>query len=80
MDAPDLNPFPTGSFVDIWWTGDKMWYTARVTDTRIEMHKIKGAKRPVHEIYCVYELDNHEQWHALHNNKIRGKIGVLHPA
>ena len=71
MDAADYNPFPTGSRVEVWWTGDRQWYAARVTDTRIELHKVKGAKVPCHEVYCVYELDGHEQWHSLHNNKIR---------
>ena len=80
MNASDYNPFPTGSRVEIWWPGDKMWYIARVTDTRIEMHKVKGAIVPGHEVYCLYELDDHEQWHSLHNNKIRGKTGVWHSA
>eukprot|EP00966_Prymnesium_polylepis_P019015 438317-Prymnesium_polylepis.1 len=74
--ASDFNPFPTGANVEVWWTGDKMWYSARVTDTRIELHKIKGAMVPGHEVHCVYELDNHEQWHSLHNNKIREETGV----
>ena len=26
---------------------------------------------PSHEVYCHYEIDNWEQWHSLHNNKIR---------
>ena len=76
MDAPDFNPFPTGARVDVWWTGYKEWYTALVTDTRIELHKIKGALVPGHEIYCHYEVDDHEQWHSLHNNKIRETTGV----
>ena len=42
-----------------------------MTNTRIEHHKIKGAKVPCHEIYCVYELDEDELWHSQHNNKIR---------
>ena len=71
MDAPDYNPFPSGARIEVWWPGDKQWFAAQVTDTRIEEHKIKGAKVPCHEIYCVYELDQHEQWHSLHNNKIR---------
>ena len=81
MDAPGYNPFPTGSRIEIWWPGDKIWYTARVTGTRIELHKVRrrGAKVPCHEVYCVYELDNHEQWHSLHNNKIREKTGVIRP-
>ena len=78
MDAPDYNPFPTGSSILVWWPGDKMWYGAKVTDTRIELHKVKGAKVPCHEVYCVYELDYHEQWHSLHNNKIRKYTGVTH--
>jgi hypothetical protein len=77
MDAPDYNPFPTGSSVDVLWTGEKIWYAANVTDTRMALHKIKGAKVPCREVYCVYELDNHEQWHSLHNNKIRATTGVL---
>ena len=71
MDAPDYNPFPSGANIEVWWPGDKQWFAAQVTNTRIEHHKIKGVKVPCHEIYCVYELDRHEQWHSLHNNKIR---------
>jgi len=71
MDAPDCNPFPNGSRVEVWWPGDWQWYVARVVDTRIELHKIKGAQVPCHEVYCHYELDNHKQWHSLHNNKLR---------
>ena len=65
MYAPDYNPFPTGSRVDVWWTFHKEWYTALVTKTRIELHKIKGLMVPGHEIYCVYELDKHQQWHSM---------------
>ena len=43
MDAPGYNPFPTGSRVEVWWPGDRRWYVAQVTGTRIELHKIKGA-------------------------------------
>ena len=71
MDARGYNPFPIGSRVEVWWAGDRRWYVAQVTDTRIELHKIKGAKVPCHEVYCHYELDYHEQWHSLHNNKLR---------
>jgi hypothetical protein len=78
MDAPGFNPFPTGSHVEVWWAGDRQWYAAKVTDTRIELHKVKGAKVPCHEVHCVYELDGHEQWHSLHNNKMREKIGVAY--
>ena len=78
MDTPDCNPFPTGSFVEVWWPGDRQWYAAKVKDTRIELHKVKGAKVPCHEVYCVYELDDHEQWHSLHNNKIRKNTGVTY--
>eukprot|EP00966_Prymnesium_polylepis_P236078 5459800-Prymnesium_polylepis.1 len=83
MDAPEYNPFPTGSRIQVWWSGDRQWYAARVTDTRIELHKIKGAQVPCHEIHCTYELDNHVQWHSLHNNKVRAynSSGVCsHPA
>ena len=78
MHAPDYNPFPAGSRVEVWWASDKMWYSAKVSDTRIELHKTRGAKVPCHEVYCVYELDDHEQWHSLHNNKIRESAGATH--
>lgn len=54
MDAPDCNPFPNGSRVEVWWPGDRQWYVARVADTRIELHKIKGAQVPCHEVYCQF--------------------------
>ena len=79
MEDPGNNPFPTGSHIEVWWPGNRQYFAAQVTDTRIEEHKIKGAMVPGHEIYCIYELDKHEQWHSLHNNKIRmirGKGGV----
>ena len=65
MDAAGYNPFPAGSRVDVWWTGHKEWYTALVTKTRIELHRVKGLMVPGHEIYCVYELDQHQQWHSM---------------
>ena len=71
MDTSGFNPYPTGSNVDVWWPGNKAWYRARVTDTRINLHKVKGSMVPSHEVYCHYEIDDWEQWHSLHNNKIR---------
>ena len=32
---------------------------------------VKREKVLCREIYCVYELDGHEQWHSLHNNRVR---------
>ena len=32
----NYNPFPTGSRVEIWWTGDKMWYAAKVAESEVE--------------------------------------------
>ena len=49
----------------VWWTGHKEWFTALVTKTRIELHRVKGLMVPSHEIYCVYELDQHQQWHSM---------------
>ena len=63
--------YPTGSRVDIYWPGERQWFTAQVTDTRTEVHTVKREKVLCREIYCVYELDDHEQWHSLHNNKVR---------
>ena len=73
IDDSRYNPYmyPTGSRVEVWWPGDQQWYVAKVTDTRIEAHKIKGARVPCQELFCHYELDDHKQWHSLHNNKIR---------
>ena len=61
---------PAGSRVKIFWPGDKEWYIAAVTDTRIKLHKVKTAQTECREIFCVYELDGHEQWHSLHNNEV----------
>lgn len=63
--------YPESSHVEVYWPGDKAWYAAEVTETRIKDHKLKGAKVSCREIHCVYELDAHEQWHSLHNNRIR---------
>ena len=78
MNAPGHNPFPTGSYVEVWWPGERQWYAAHVADTRIELHKVMGTKVPFHEVFCHYELDSHEQWHSLHNNKVRKKTGVTY--
>ena len=58
----DEDSFPVGSVIEIYWPGDKLWYTADVLKTRVKGHR---------EIYCEYRLDGHLCWHSLHNNKIR---------
>jgi hypothetical protein len=66
------DPFPTGTSVDIWWTGDKCFYSATVLTTRTAWHNIKRVRTLCREIYCDYMLvDGHMQWHSLHNNKVR---------
>jgi hypothetical protein len=42
--AMDTDRYPTGSRVDVWWAGDKEWYTASVLKTRTEPHTIDGTK------------------------------------
>ena len=74
MDAPGCNPYPTGSRIEVYWPGDRQWFGAKVTDTRITSYKIRGKNVMCHEVFCYYELDAHQQWHSLHNNKIRSKI------
>jgi hypothetical protein len=63
--------YPTGSRVKVYWPGEKQWYIAAVTSTRTEIHRVRKAQVKCREIYCVYELDGHEQWHSLHNNKVQ---------
>ena len=65
------NPFPKGSRVEVWWTGERQWYIATVTDTRLEPHRVKGKDVLCHELHCQYVLDGLEQWHSLHNNRVR---------
>ena len=61
----DTDRYPTGSRVDVWWPGDKEWYTASVLKTRTVPHTIDGTKALCREIFCYYDLDGHMQWHAL---------------
>jgi hypothetical protein len=76
-------PFPTGTSVDVWWTGDKCFYSATVLTTRTAWNNIKRMRTLCREIYCDYELDGHMQWHSLHNNKVRiapdKSAGAEHP-
>ena len=65
------DPYPSGSLVDIWWPGDRQWYSATVLTTRVMEHGAKGSKTRGREIYADYILDGHMQWHSLHNNKVR---------
>ena len=66
--------YPTGSRVKVYWPGEKQWYIAAVTSTRTEIHKVRKVQVKCREIYCVYELDGHEQWHSLHNNKVQAAV------
>ena len=75
--CPDL--FPIGTHVDVWWYGEKQWYSAWVIETRIESHVISKKKCWCREILCRYDLDGVEQWHSLHNNKIRRSTTDQHP-
>ena len=70
-NALDYDKFPTETRVEVWGSGERQWFAATVTGSRTELHKVKGNRTACREIYCVYELDEHEQWHAIHNNKIR---------
>ena len=65
------DPFPTGARVEVWWPGDKCYYTATVLTSRTASHSIKRVKTLCREIYCDYILDSHTQWHSLHNNIVR---------
>lgn len=55
--------------MDVWWKGEKEWFTAKVIKEREEWHT--KEKEFGTEILCRYILDNVEEWHALYNNKIR---------
>ena len=46
----DVDRYPTGSRVDVWWPGDEEWYTATVLKTRTEPHTIDGTKARCREI------------------------------
>ena len=47
---------------------------AAVTDTRIKLHKVKTAQTECREIFCVYELDGHEQWHSLRSTVVAREV------
>ena len=70
-DDVSIDRFPIGSRVEVYWIYEKTWYSAVVTDTRTEHHTVRHKRTLCREIRCVYELDSHEQWHSLHNNKVR---------
>ena len=65
------DPFPIGSRAEVWWSGESRWFIATVLTTRAVWHSIKRVRTLCREIFCYYPLDDHMQWHSLHNNKIR---------
>ena len=65
------DPFPTGTSVDVWWTGEKCYYSATVLTTRTAWHSVQRVKTLCREIFCDYELDGVLKFHSLHNTKVR---------
>ena len=67
----ETDVYPVGSCILVYWSGERQWFKANVTDSRTEVHKVKGVKISCREVFCRYDEDGHEQWHAIHNNRIR---------
>ena len=74
------DPFPTGTSVDIWWSGDKCFYSATVLTTRTAWHSIQRVKTLCREIFCDYELDGVMKFHSLHNTKVRTAVDNMEGA
>lgn len=75
----DVDQYPKGSRVDVYWRGDDEWYTASVIKTRVKSHTIDGEKMPCREILCFYDLDRMIKWHSLHDNDVRECPSQLPP-
>ena len=71
-DVEDI--YPRDTKVDVWWPGDRQWYSGTVLTTRVMKHGAKGRKTRDREIYVDYLLDGHMQYHSLHNNKVRKTV------
>lgn len=67
----DVNRYPTGSRVDVWWSDDNEWYTATVLKTRTMSHNIDDVEISCGELFCHYDLDQHMDWLSLHNSDVR---------
>ena len=50
----DVNRYPTGSRVDVYWCDVEEWYAATVLKTRTVSHTIAGAKTLCRKILCRF--------------------------
>ena len=68
----DVDRYPAGSRVEVWWPNEKEWYSATVLKTRATApHMTDGSGVICQELFCYYDLDDHIQWHSLHDNDVR---------
>lgn len=69
----DVDCYPAGSRVEVWWPNENEWYSATVLKTRPTVpHMTDGSAGVIcQELLCYYDLDDHIQWHSLHDNDVR---------
>ena len=68
---PDpADPYPAGTTVQVYWEGDKKWYTGNITKTDVWRGPNGQSKQPRRQIHISYE-DGIDKVHSLHNTKVR---------
>ena len=68
---PDpTDPYPSGTTVQVYWEGEKKWYTGNITKTDVWRGPNGLSKQPRRQIHISYD-DGVDKVHSLHNTKVR---------
>ena len=68
---PDpTDPYPSGTTVQVYWEGEKKWYTGNITKTDVWRGPNGLSKQPRRQIHILYD-DGVDKVHSLHNTKVR---------
>jgi hypothetical protein len=66
--------YPTGTWVEIYWYIDKVWYKGLVVDTCVRKGKVHGKSIDRREIKVRYESDDVTMWHAVCDYNMRESV------
>ena len=68
---PDpIDLYPAGTTVQVYWEGEKKWYTGNITKTDVWRGPNGQSKQPRRQIHISYD-DGVDKVHSLHNTKVR---------
>ena len=68
---PDpIDLYPAGTTVQVYWEGEKKWYTGNITKTDVWRGPNGLSKQPRRQIHISYD-DGVDKVHSLHNTKVR---------